>query len=47
MKRRKANMENMNDSYEKVLSDDFVSNFSLIIFTDCAMLSEAFAFMAI
>jgi hypothetical protein len=47
MKRKKVNMENMNDSYEKVLSDDFVSNLYLIIFTDCAMLSVAFAFLAL
>lgn len=33
-------------SYEKGYSDDFVNSFSLIIFTECAMLSEAFAFMA-
>ena len=37
---------NLTFSYEKRLSDDFVSNFSLIIFTECAMLSEAFAFIA-
>ncbi len=34
-------------SYEKRRSDDFVNNLSLISLTDCAMLSEAFAFIAL
>ena len=47
MHKMKENRKSMNSSYEKVLSDDFVSNLYLIIFTDCAMLSVAFAFLAL